>query len=263
MAIKPVGMRQSAWDYLLKFTETHEGPIRHLYNAKTDEADVTLGIGISLPSETSAMASGIVALCFDPATGVPATAEQMKTDWLTASTMLIPGNQRSFNSATGELSPFAQRCLMRMTLEKVRSSVQAKLVANFTGGKAAHRDHYPDFETYPAEAQVAIVSFNYGIPAINTFPLLSIAISNGDWNSAARQCWINKASSRKNRAHQILFTNAARVVEQNLDFDSIADASKVDPPVIRPFVPYDVLDLDSGTTIRVTENLSNALPPSK
>jgi hypothetical protein len=174
MAIKPVGMRQSAWDYLLKFTETHEGPIRHLYNAKTDEADVTLGIGISLPSETSAMASGIVALCFDPATGLPATAEQMKTDWLTASTMLIPGNQRSFNSATGELSPFAQRCLMRMTLEKVRSSVQAKLVANFTGGKAAHRDHYPDFETYPAEAQVAIVSFNYGIPAINTFPLLSI-----------------------------------------------------------------------------------------
>jgi hypothetical protein len=90
MAIKPVGMRQSAWDYLLKFTETHEGPIRHLYNAKTDEADVTLGIGISLPSETSAMASGIVALCFDPATGLPATAEQMKTDWLTASTHADP-----------------------------------------------------------------------------------------------------------------------------------------------------------------------------
>jgi hypothetical protein len=53
------------------------------------------------------------------------------------------------------------------------------------------------------------------------------------------------------------------VVEQNLDFDSTADASKVDPPVTRPFVPYDVLDLDPGTTTRVTENLSNALPPSK
>lgn len=262
MAVKPTGMRQSAWEYLLKFTEKHEGPIRHLYNAKTTEADVTLGIGISLPSQASAMAPGIVALCFDPATGLPATAEQLKTDWLTASTMLIPGSQRSFNPATGELSPFAERCLMRMTVEKVRSSLQAKLVANFTGGKAAHMDHYADFETYPAEAQAAIVSFNYGIPAINTFPLLCMAISNGDWNSAARQCWINGASQRKNRAHQILFTNAARVLEQNLDVDSIADASKVDPPVIRPFVPYDVLDLDSGTATRVTENLYNTLPPS-
>jgi len=263
MAIKPAGMRQSAWEYLLKFTEAHEGPIRHLYNAKTSEVDVTLGIGISLPSQTSAMAAGIVALCFDPATELTATPEQLKTDRLKASTMMIPGNQRSFNPATGELSPFAQNCLMRMTLEKVRSSVQAKLVANFNGGKSSHIDHYPGFETYPAEAQVAIVSFNCCIPAINTFPLLGMAISNGDWHTAARQCWISGASSRKNRAHQILFTNAARVVEQNLDLDSIADTNKVDPPVIRPFVPYDVLDLDSGKTTRVTEDIYNALPPSK
>ena len=263
MATKPAEMRQSAWDYLLKFTEKHEGPIRHLYNAKPTAVDVTLGIGISLPKKESAMAPDIVALCFDPATNLPATAEQMKTDWLTASTMRIPGHQRSFNSVTGELSPFAQRCLMRMTLAKITSSVQEKLVANFNGGKRSHTEHYPNFEAYPAEAQVAIASFNYGIPAINTFPLLSMAISNGDWNLAARQCWINGASSRKNRGHQILFTNAARVVEQNLDFDSIADTSKVDPPVIRPFVPYDVLELDSGTITRVTENSLNELPPSK
>jgi hypothetical protein len=253
MSLKPIEMRQSAWDYLLKFTEFHEGPIRHMYNAKGAEVDVTIGIGISLPTEGSAASPDIVALCFDPATKLPATAAQMKADWNTASEMMIAGNARIFNASTGELKPFAEKCLMRMSLETVRSSVQKKLAANFKLGKNTHKDHYPDFETYPAEAQVAIASFNYGIPAMNTFPNLSSAISAGDWLWAAGQCKINGASPRKNKGHEVLFTNAARVVEQGLDLDSIADVSKVDPPLLRPFVPYDILDLDTGTTTRVTQ----------
>jgi hypothetical protein len=88
---------------------------------------------------------------------------------------------------------------------------------------------FKDFSNFPAAAQVFCVSFAYGrIPF--DYPKMRAAIRDGRWADASKECYLHGGSVLKNQAHADLLIFAQRVVDQNLDRDTL-------PPLASGEVP--------------------------
>lgn len=219
---KPTSMNQATWDYLLKFTLAHEALIPHMYNnraAEDQKQDVTCGIGFLLVSPEAAV-SGYKDMFFDPATTIAATDDQIKADWKTASEILRKGVS---------VAEYAQKCKLRMHTDKVTDKMAQILKAKLASTLAAHTEISSRFAEFPAQAQVACASLFYGY-ALSKMPNFKGCLAIGDFCGAAGESKLNGASARKNNAHKILLENACRIVEGELDFDTLP--TKFDPPEI-------------------------------
>jgi hypothetical protein len=241
MAVSPpTQMRPGSWPYLLRFTAQHEGVVLHLYNNRASEAakqDVTCGIGKLLTSP--AAASAAKGMFFDPATGLPATDQQMADDWVAASQI--------FRTRSNLETDYANACKMRMrpeaAIDDMAGVMKQKLETVLSPGRC------PELSTFaemPAQAQVAIASFNYGFMVSSTHNLRE-ALGDWDFDRAASESFLKGLSPRKLLGHRTLFWNAARIVEQKLDFSTLPQS--VEPPEQIPWQPWSetVLDLDGGS----------------
>jgi V8-like Glu-specific endopeptidase len=217
----PSNMRPAAWQYLLQFTKKHEGAVFNMYNnrpASSTKQDVTCGIGFLLDPREVATQSWVKTMFFDPATNQTPSDDQMLADWDAAANLARSGNN---------LGQYAVVCHMRMHPNKVydrmavilRDQKLPALLKSFP-------NDFKDFANYPAAAQVFCVSFAYGRLPFD-FPKMRASIRDGRWAEASTQCRLNGASELKNRAHTELLLTAQRVVDQQLDIDTL-------PPLASP-----------------------------
>lgn len=116
---------------------------------------------------------------FDRATGKPATSSQIAKDYRRVSNAAGPGH----NYGAGYFRRFTQLEISRETADALMYQVLDEKVS---GLKTA----FPDFETYPEEAQMALVdmAYNLGVQGIVTnFLSFTRAVRNRNWTGAANQ----------------------------------------------------------------------------
>jgi hypothetical protein len=209
---KPDYMTQQAWDYLLRFTVTHEGMVLHMYNNRTSEAakqDVTCGIGILLIDRDAATGSDYKPMFFDPATQLPATEDQLRDDWDAALNLLRRYWPNANLESTAAGDGYADVCKMRMypqaVMDKAASVLKSKLKWEL--------DHWLPLEAFismPSQAQIACVSYFYGW-SLAKAPLFRQALIDLNFDRAAKASNLSGASPAKNKAHERLFLNAASI----------------------------------------------------
>jgi hypothetical protein len=200
------GMAKETWAYLLKFTCFHEGVVNFLYSNKgkpgVTRSDVTIGIGISLPTKVSCGA--YVGRFFVKGTNFSsvATLEQIEADWVT-----VDGMSR----ATNTLDDFG-----RAVQTEIRPEDAIRFTIAFYGkyvpGRLNSTD-FADFADWPAQAQVALASYCYGLSPEGA-PKMRAALRKRDFDTAGLQSWISTWEDRKLIDHRVLFWNAARITEQ-------------------------------------------------
>ena len=80
---------------------------------------------------------------------------------------------------------------------------------------------FPDYEDWPADAQLATLSMSWACGPAFHFAALEADLRAGDFASAATHCTINESGNPgvipRNVANRVLYANAARVVGEHLD----------------------------------------------
>ena len=162
---------QDPIDGLMQVLPRFEGNIPHMY---LDTAGlVTVGIGHMIPNLHWAQQIPFVAR----ATGVPATADEIAADF-----------QAVVAALKGQGMPVYQRI------------TSLDLPAGWAVADAAQRlrdeylpvlkTQYPEYDTYPQPAQVALLDmiYNLGAGGLAKFKRLKAAVLAGQWQVAAQDC---------------------------------------------------------------------------
>jgi hypothetical protein len=206
------GLGDAAWAYLLKFTGAHEGVVNRLYNnmgkPNVANSDVTIGVGISLPSKASCSQYLNLFYVKDTNFTQMATLPQLESDWTKVNEM---------SRASNSLDDFGRAV---QTEIKPQDALQG--MVNFYTHQVPERLNDPDFKDFaqwPAQARVALTSYCYGLTPRTSqgyvgAPAMRAALSSRDFDTAGRQSYIANWDPKKVRDHRILFWNAARLLEQ-------------------------------------------------
>jgi hypothetical protein len=191
---------------------------------KNPNLDVTVGVGRSLRNEDEAASEEIRRMFTVRATGQPATPEDMRQEFRRVAA--IP------RTAGNLFSDYRDGSSLLMDREAMLESLREFMLRLWAGrgqGSPAFVD--PDFEQIPAQAQVALMSYNYGLPLLNA-PKMCAAVHGLDFHTAAVESFVRGWDGQKNQAHQCLFENAAKIIdpESELDISTL-------PPIEGPFKP--------------------------
>jgi hypothetical protein len=207
------GLGDAAWAYLLKFTASHEGVVNRLYNnmgkPNVSHSDVTIGVGISLPSKESCRRYLNLFYIKDTNFTQMATLTQLEADWT-----MVNGMSRASNS----LDDFGRAVQTEITPQ---SALQG--MVDFYKQYVPDRLNDPDlrdFAQWPAQARIALTSYCYGVTPRTSAgyagaPAMRAALSSRDFDTAGRQSYVSVWDPTKVRDHRILFWNAARLLEQS------------------------------------------------
>jgi hypothetical protein len=249
--LPPPQMSADAWDYLLRFTLEHEWMVLHMYNNKATEdakQDVTCGIGHLLSSPEAAVAAK--GLFYDPATGQTPSDQQMRDDWLAASRIL--------RTRSNLETDYANACKMRMSRDKAIDDMAGVLKSKLKSSLGACPE-LASFSEMPAQAQVGAASYNYGY-LIQVTVHFRAALGDWDFDEAAKQSFLRGISSRKLLGHRTLFWNAARIVEQRLDYGLLPQS--VNPPELIPWQAWSetVIDADGGPDTTISHGVEPRRP---
>jgi GH24 family phage-related lysozyme (muramidase) len=85
-----------------------------------------------------------------------------------------------------------------------------------------NRTPFADFDDFPADAQLGLLSMSWGMGPAFQFPKFQAFVAEGDWFGAADECRFNPdigTIKTRNDRDQQLFRNAAAVVENGGDRD--------------------------------------------
>jgi hypothetical protein len=200
-------MKPSVRHAFVPFTSPLEGVVPWMYLDELGLVTVAIGNLID-PIELA------LALPFVRQDGTPATREEIREAWA-----VVKAHQELAQQGHRVAARFTS---IRLTDEGVAQVVGAKLEQN----DASLRAHYPGFEEWPADAQLAAHSmawacgaaFGYGGP--RPFRKLDAALLDFDFVTAAAECTINPQRGtivQRNAANRMMFMNAARVVMLRLD----------------------------------------------
>lgn len=115
---------------------------------------------------------------------------------------------------------YAQRITrLRLDDKAIAMLVLGKLDANDT----ALRARFPEFEEWPADAQLATHSMAWACGPAFRFPRLERALREQDWEIAAVECRMDERGNPglvpRNRLNRQLYRNAHNVVARRLDPD--------------------------------------------
>ncbi|MBS0528558.1 MAG: hypothetical protein JSS22_04100 [Proteobacteria bacterium] len=222
MASVPPWMAATTFEYVLQFTEAHEGQTNFMYNnwsSKSATKDVTAGVGISIRSEGEACSPDVKGLFVRRADGGSASDDDMRAEFRRVNnTERIGGN---LFTAFRDPSP------LTIPPERLRPSLREKILT-FWDARGASAD-FPDFATIPAQAQVALMSYNYGA-RISRAPRMCRAIKAKDYAAAALQSNMPGWDPQKNQAHRVLLLNAGVVARDGLDQGLLPTLGAFKPP---------------------------------
>lgn len=209
-------MRQSVRDAFISFTEPLEGSVPWLY--ADVKGLVTIGIGNLVDPMESALA-----LPFVRPDGTPASRDEIAVAWRAVKT--DPRAALLGHKYTEHL----QGNHIRLDPEGIENLVYRKLDLN---------DYYlmrrfAEFDTWPADAQLATHSMSWACGPAFKFPLLEDALNRKDFESAMVHCTMrtegNAGLIPRNAANRVLYLNAGRVVEFGLDPEKLYYPSQLGP----------------------------------
>ena len=122
---------------------------------------------------------------------------------------------------------------LRLTPEGVRLVVLRKL----DDVERQLRARFPEWEEWPAAAQLATLSMAWACGAAFRYPRLEAALKRRDWATAAKECHINEKGNPgvapRNVANVALYLVAA----SNPDPDALDDLPPTMPEVVQPRNP--------------------------
>ncbi|WP_406724914.1 hypothetical protein WJ438_09985 [Streptomyces sp. GD-15H] len=225
-------MRASVRDFWMEFNEPLEGRLSFMY--LDVKGLVSTGVGnridasrgtLQEPTASEREASHAIArrLRWLTADGDEATAEQIDSEWdlVKSRTDLAPRGGGSFAAITS----------LRLPDDEIERLVFSKL--DEMEGHLRRRTEFSSFDSWPADAQLGVLSMSWGMGPAFRFPRFQAFVSSDDWEGAATECRFNPEIGTiviRNDRNQKLFRNAARVVARDLDREALvfpADAADV------------------------------------
>ncbi len=197
-------MRDSVRRAFVGFTSKFEGVVDCMY--LDIKGLVTTAIGNLI--DPVQMCAG---LPFVHADGSPASWDAIENEW-----HMIKGNpvlsRRGWRAAKAIAS-------LHLTPDGIAQVVGAKLALN--DAQLAHR--FPDYEAWPADAQLFANSMAWACGANFHFPKLEAALRAQDFIAASLECHMDDSHNQglvpRNAANLVLLHNAAKVVADGLDRD--------------------------------------------
>jgi GH24 family phage-related lysozyme (muramidase) len=191
-----------------------EGAVPYLYQDVLGL--VSIGVGILCDPIQLAMNLPMV-----HPDGRPADRAEIAAEWLRIKG-LGKGDHTQGNQAARLGHRFAKpHTRLRLTDEGLRSTLAGKLHIH----DVALRKRWPDFEEWPADAQLALHSWAWGVGPAARYPTMSAALLARDFAAAAEQVRMVANGVElhglkpRNRANRMLLLNAAVVVADGLDPD--------------------------------------------
>lgn len=211
-------MRQSVRDAFYDFNVAFEADIPYFYQDVLGL--VSIGVGILCDPIQLCLGMNLPMVHPD---GRPATRNDIAAEWAVIKG-LGSGDYTQGNPAAINGHLFAKRhTRLRLTNEGLRSTLEGKLNHN----DLVLRQRFPDFETWPADAQLAIHSLAWGCGAAFRFPKCEAALKTLDFATAAEEVRmvangveLNGLKPR-NKANKILLKNAAYAHGAKLDPDTL------------------------------------------
>lgn len=199
-------MKLSVRSVYSKFTAEFEGEVPWMY--LDVKGLVTVAIGNLIDPLPHALA-----LPFVKPTGEPASSTEIAIEWQNV-------------KSRPELAKLGHRVAakytaIRLTPEGIEKVVTSKLnaMARYLVGR------FPDFDAWPADAQLGVLSVAWACGPAFRFPKFEVALAAEDWSTAAYECRIetkgNPGVAPRNKANEILFRNASYVKRKGLDPDEL------------------------------------------
>lgn len=193
-------MRDEVRRAFVNFSTPLEGCVNYLYLDVKGLVTVALGCLVD-PVE---YACGLPLVHPD---GKPAARDEIVMAWrrVKARQDLAPygGGSPAFRDLTS----------LRLTPQGIDQVVLAKL----DHVEWQLRMRFPEWETWPADAQLATLSMAWACGAGFDFPMLERALMQQDWARAAIECHMSDAGNPglrpRNQANRRLYENAQRVVD--------------------------------------------------
>lgn len=237
-------MKDSVRDAFLAFTKPLEGVISFLY--QDVKGLVSIGIGNLVDPIQLAMTLPLVRT----SDGQPATRNEIAAEW--AKIKALP------DGAAGGWRAAARVVTLHLTDDGINDMVLNKLAENDRYIAA----RFPQYESWPADAQLGVMSMCWAVgPAFQAdWPRFTASLREQDWRTAAVECFMPEAATisglrPRNKADELLFSNAAEVVARQLDPDRLYWPRDLSAPLgpedetlpgatIHPIVPLDHPALD-------------------
>lgn len=195
-------MYASVRNAFFDFTKQFEGAIPFMY--LDVKGLVTTGIGNLIDPSDAALGLPWRA----KKTKSPAARKDVEAEW-----KLVKGRQDLKDTLARVGGTWDKLTTLELSDSDIATLVDSKLTSN----EAALKKHFPDFDKWPADAQLGTLSMAWamGPDFPKKFPSFTKACLAQDWNKAAEQCRISEAGNPgvipRNRADKVLFTNAAVV----------------------------------------------------
>ena len=151
---------------------------------------------------------------------------------------MITPTRTSTSRRTHRLDPYAKNTSHRMYLDKMADQMakdlKAKLAALLGVAYANGTNVSDNFDKFPTQAKIAMISYCYGMVPNATpkrkdsAPKLLAGLQDLDFAAAAKECTLTNVTSNKNFAHQRLLANADRIIKTTPRPDPIPTTFK--PP---------------------------------
>lgn len=249
-------MRASVDAAFVTFSEHFEGVVRTPYLDILGL--VTVAIGDLIDPVESALSLPFMVR----GTSTSATREQIAAAWNALKNPAAPHTR-------GEIAHYGWRYAAQVPGNNIELSDEG--VQEVVARKLAEiaRDlvrRFPDFDEWPADAQLATFSMSWACGAGFRFQKLAAALLGRDFDTASKECHIdtdgpdhlpntaddNEGVKPRNAANVVLYANAAKVLAYHLDPEQLfypsalgsdppptAEQSEKDSPVLHP-LPDDV-----------------------
>jgi len=200
-------MQSSVEQNFVQFTKPFEGTVNYMY--LDIKGLVTVGIGNLIDPVNLALALPFV----HNSDNSPASQSEIQAEW-TKVKQNAKLAQQGYKAAA---PPFTT---LKLTDAAITQLVGKQLNAN----QAILKQTFTDFESWPADAQLGLLSMAWGLGAgfASKWPLFKAACLARNWSSAAQNCQISTAGNPgvapRNTANVLLFNNAQAVADQKLDY---------------------------------------------
>ena len=197
-------MKQSVRDAFVGYSAPLEGVCSYLYSDILGL--VTTAIGILVDPISAALTLPLMR-----PDGTPASRAEIAAAW-----SRVKGDPKCAKLGHRYAATLTD---LRLTDEGIERLVLGKLYAN----DVFLQRRYPDWETYPADAQLACHSLSWACGSAYRFPRFDTALTARDFAQAALECTIAEAGNPgvvpRNSRQRILLRNASVVEREGLPDD--------------------------------------------
>ncbi|MCL2726676.1 MAG: hypothetical protein FWD69_19830 [Polyangiaceae bacterium] len=207
-------MRTSVANAFVPFTVPLEWVVPWMY--LDIKGLVTVGIGNLIDGMSGNDERDLVpalVLPFVRSDGSPATSTEIASAW-----RAVKSHKELAKQGYKAAEKFTS---IRLTDDGIRQVVLGKLAQNDKALSA----RYTDWASWPADAQLGVLSMAWAMGPAFKFPRFDAAVRSLDFIGAASECTINESGNPgvkpRNVRNRVLFRNAARVISERLDPDTL------------------------------------------